>query len=209
MLIKGLYLLKKKDLKKASFMLTRAFHYDPLICLIYPDEIERRTYSPFLWEYLLLDGIRYGEVYAPTSKIEGTAKWLPPHKEHMNTWRSLRSGALTMARMALKQKDERALPMKKVARITNHITDLHKELVKKPHWYLANIGVDPKNQGKGFGSKLIKPMLERIEREGYPVFLETNFEGNVALYEHLGFEVIDKRSIPETDIVNWAMLKNI
>jgi hypothetical protein len=52
-------------------------------------------------------------------------------------------------------------------------------------------------------------MLERIEKEGYPVFLETNFEGNVALYEHLGFNVIDERIIPETDITNWAMLKDI
>ncbi len=209
MIIKDLYLLTKKDLKKASLVLTRAFHNDPLICLIYPDEEERRTYSPFLWEYLLRDGIRCGEVYAPTSNIEGTSKWLPPHKEHMSFWRSLRSGALKMGRMLSMQKDERVLPIRKIEEITKHITDLHKELVKKPHWYLANIGIDPEHQGKGYGSKLIKPMLERIEREKYPVFLETNFEGNVALYEHLGFKLIDERIIPETNITNWAMLKDI
>ena len=87
----------------------RAFHNDPLICLIYPDEEERRMYSPFLWEYLLRDGIRYGEVYSPSDKIEGTAKWLPPGKVHMNIWRSLRSGALKMGVMTSKQKDKRVL----------------------------------------------------------------------------------------------------
>jgi hypothetical protein len=50
-------------------------------------------------------------------------------------------------------------------------------------------------------------MLERIEKTGYPVFLETNFEGNVGLYEHLGFDLIDETKIPETEIVNWAMIR--
>lgn len=209
MFIKSLYLLKKKDLKKASLMLTRAFHNDPLICLIYPDEEERKLYSPFLWEYLLRDGIRYGEVYAPTSIIEGTAKWLPPRKEHMNIWRSLRSGALKMGMMVSKQRDERVLSIRKISEITDHILKLHKQLVPRPHWYLSNIGVDTEYQGKGIGSKLIKPMLKRIEDEGFPVFLETNFEGNVAIYEHFGFKVIDERILPETDIKNWAMLKDV
>ena len=208
MTIKDLYLLKKKDLKKASFVLTRAFHNDPLICLIYPNEEERKQYSPYLWEFILRDGIRYGEVFAPSDRIEGTAKWLPPGKEHMGIWRSLKSGTLTMARMMSKQKDERVLPMRKIAEITDNIAKLHKTLVTEPHWYLANIGIDPDFQGKGFGSNLLKPMLKRIEDEGYPIFLETNFERNVGLYEHLGFEAIDERIIPGTDIKNWAMLKD-
>ncbi len=207
MTIKDLYLLQKSDLKKASQVLTRSFHNDPLICLIFPNEEERVKYSPSLWEFLLRDGVRKGEVYAPSKNIEGTAKWLPPGKEHMGIWRSLRSGTLTMARMMSKQKDERVLPMRKIAEITDNITKLHKTLVKEPHWYLANIGIDTDYQGKGFGSKLLKPMLKRIKDEGYSVFLETNFEGNVGLYEHLGFEVIDERIVPETDITNWAMLK--
>ena len=79
--------------------------------------------------------------------------------------------------------------------------------MKEPHWYLANIGIAPEYQGKGFGSKLIKPMLERTAKEGYPVFLETNFEGNVGLYEHLGFEVLDETKILDTEIINWAMIR--
>ena len=79
--------------------------------------------------------------------------------------------------------------------------------MKEPHWYLSVIGVDPDHQGKGYGSKLIKPMLERIEKTGYPVYLETNFEGNVGLYEHLGFDLIDETKIPETEIMNWAMIR--
>ena len=57
------------------------------------------------------------------------------------------------------------------------------------------------------GRPKFNEMLKRIEKEGYPVFLETNFEGNVGLYEHLGFDLIDETKIPETEIVNWAMIK--
>ncbi|MHA1219819.1 MAG: GNAT family N-acetyltransferase [Candidatus Heimdallarchaeaceae archaeon] len=113
-----------------------------------------------------------------------------------------------MSIMASKQRDERVLSMRKIAEITDHITKLHKTLVNEPHWYLASIGVDPGHQGKGYGSKLIKTMLKRAENEDFPVFLETNFGENVPLYEHLGFEVIDERTVPDTDITNWAMLKD-
>ncbi|NPD87990.1 MAG: GNAT family N-acetyltransferase [Asgard group archaeon] len=106
-----------------------------------------------------------------------------------------------------KQKDERKLSPRRIEEITNKITQIHKELMKEPHWYLTNIGIDTEFQGKGYGSKLIKPMLERIEKERYPVFLETNFEGNVKLYEHLGFELIDETKVLDTELVNWAMVR--
>ena len=125
----------------------------------------------------------------------------------MGLWRTIRSGGLKMGVALAKQKDERSLPPGEIQRITNTITQIHKKLMKEPHWYLANIGVAPEYQGKGYASKLIKPMLERIDKTDYSVFLETNFEGNVGLYEHLGFEVIDETLIPETEIRNWAMIR--
>lgn len=205
--IDKLYTIQKKDVKLATDVLTRAFHEDPLICLVYPDSEERTKYSPFLWRYLIKDGLKCGTVYSPTNKIEGVAKWLPPGKEHMGIWRSIRSGALSMGWAMARQKDERKRSTKEIQQLTNIILKKHKEIMKEPHWYLANIGVDPKYQGKGFGSMLIKSMLEYIEKKGYPVYLETNFQGNVGLYEHLGFEVIDEMKIPETEITNWGMIK--
>jgi len=205
--LKDLYLVQKKDIDKAASVLTKAFHEDPLIKLIYPNQEERKQFTPTLWKFMTKDGVRYGEVYAPSDKIEGIAKWLPPSKESLGIWRTIVSGGLKMGVSLAKQKDKRTLSPRRIAQITDEIAKIHKELVKEPHWYLANIGIGPEYQGKGFGSKLIKPMLERIEKEGYPVFLETNFEGNVGLYEHLGFEVIDERKVLDTEIINWAMIR--
>ena len=207
MKLKELYLIQKKDVDEATTVLTRAFHEDPLIKLIYPNQDERKLFTPILWRFLTKDGLRYGEVYSPSDKIEGVAKWLPPGKEHMGMWRTILSGGLKMSMALAKQKDERKLSPRRIEQITSKITQIHKELVKEPHWYLANIGIAPEYQGKGFGSKLIKPMLERTAKEGYPVFLETNFEGNVGLYEHLGFEVLDETKILDTEIINWAMIR--
>lgn len=207
MVLKGLYLVQRKDIEKATMVLTRAFQEDPLVRLIYPNSEERMKFTPFLWRYLIKDGLKCGKVYSPTNKIEGVAKWLPPGKEHMGIWRSIRSGALSMGWAMSKQKDERKRSTREIQQLTDIILKKHKEIMKEPHWYLANIGVDPKYQGKGYGSALIKPMLEYIEKEGYPVYLETNFQGNVGLYEHLGFEVIDEMKIPETEIINWGMIK--
>jgi len=207
MVLEELYLIQKKDVEKATAVLTKAFHEDPLIKLIYPDPEERKRYTPILWKFLTKDGLKYGEVYSPTKEIEGVVKWLPPRKEYMGIWRTIRSGGLKMGMALTKQKDARKLSTRKIQKVTDNILRIHKELMKEPHWYLANIGVDPDHQGKGYGSKLIKPMLERIEKTGYTVFLETNFEGNVGLYEHLGFDIIDETKIPKTEIINWAMIR--
>lgn len=43
---------------------------------------------------------------------------------------------------------------------------------------------------KGLGSALMRPTLERCDREGLPAYLEASSERNAALYERLGFELI-------------------
>ena len=78
MVLENLFQIKKKDVDQATLVLTKAFHEDPLIQLIYPDPEERKIFSPILWSFMIKDGINYGEVYAPSNKIEGVAKWLPP-----------------------------------------------------------------------------------------------------------------------------------
>jgi ribosomal protein S18 acetylase RimI-like enzyme len=56
------------------------------------------------------------------------------------------------------------------------------------HYYFANIGVAPEAQGQGLGSRLMRPTLDRCDREGLPAYLEASSERNAALYERLGFQ---------------------
>ena len=88
-----------------------------------------------------------------------------------------------------------------------YIDTVHKRLAPFKHWFLQTIGVDPQFKGKGYAGKLLHAMFTRIDEEGLPCYLETLDETNVRLYEHFGFKVIEKSTIPETKLTNWAMLR--
>ena len=47
----------------------------------------------------------------------------------------------------------------------------------QPHWYLGILGTDTVHQGKGVGSALMQPILERCDAEGLPAYLESSREG--------------------------------
>jgi ribosomal protein S18 acetylase RimI-like enzyme len=61
---------------------------------------------------------------------------------------------------------------------------------EEPHWYLAMIGVDPAQQGRGYGSAILKESLRRCDEDGVLAYLESSNPKNVPLYERYGFEVM-------------------
>lgn len=70
---------------------------------------------------------------------------------------------------------------------------------KAPHWYLWMIGADPRRQGEGLGSALLKHRLALIDAKGETAYLESSNPKNVALYERHGFEAagtIRVRDVP-------------
>jgi ribosomal protein S18 acetylase RimI-like enzyme len=66
----------------------------------------------------------------------------------------------------------------------------------EPHYYLAILGVEPAAQGRGLGSQLLAPMLDRCDSEGVPAYLESSKESNVAFYERHGFRVTGEVPLP-------------
>jgi ribosomal protein S18 acetylase RimI-like enzyme len=83
-----------------------------------------------------------------------------------------------------------------------------KHHVPEPNYYLSILGVDPARQGRGIGSALMRPILERCDREDIPASLATNLERNVRLYERNGFRVVDEVPIPGTTIPTWFMRRD-
>ena len=60
----------------------------------------------------------------------------------------------------------------------------------EPHWYLPLMGVDPIQQGKGFGSALMQHALIPCDRDGGLAYLESTNPKNIPLYERHGFELM-------------------
>jgi predicted GNAT family N-acyltransferase len=50
-------------------------------------------------------------------------------------------------------------------------------------------------------------MLGRADREGKPVYLETQRPENVRIYERFGFHVVSDEAIPQIDLRNWGMAR--
>jgi ribosomal protein S18 acetylase RimI-like enzyme len=80
--------------------------------------------------------------------------------------------------------------------------------MERAHDYLWFIGVDPRMQGQGLGSILIKDRTNRLDAAGRCAFLQTATPRNVTLYHRHGFEVVaDYR--PDTDgPLIWAMWRD-
>jgi ribosomal protein S18 acetylase RimI-like enzyme len=81
--------------------------------------------------------------------------------------------------------------LKKFVSFYFRVEKAHIRIISRPHYYLELLGVDAQFQGKGYASKLVKPVLAHADRSRRYCYLETQNEKNVALYQHYGFEVVD------------------
>ena len=192
--------LKKSDVPRAAAVLGRAFADEILAAYFFPEEKRLAVAETFSALSLYLC-VKYGEVYTTSEHFEGVAAWSAPGTAPFNTWQSLQAVPLSIyIRFALAGGS-------RLSSLGAYIDDMHRKLAPFPHWYLQIIGVYPAHQGKGFSSRLIKPMLERIDKEGLPCYLETQTDKNVAIYEHLGFEVLHDELLPGTQLPVRCMLR--
>ena len=72
-------------------------------------------------------------------------------------------------------------------------------------YYLETIGCDPDFQGKGYGSAVIQPVLNRCDDNGLPAYLENTKENNLHFYERFGFHITDTFTIPKNGPSIWLM----
>jgi GNAT superfamily N-acetyltransferase len=167
--------------------LARAFNDDPVMSWVVPDDASRlrrleRGFGLFagrLW-------LRHDECYT-TDRGIGAAMWLPPGRWRVSIARQL--ALLPPVAAALGRHTLRLL------RATRAIEARHPD---DPHYYLAALGVEPEWQGRGFGAALMRPVLERCDRDRIPAYLEASTPRNRALYERHGFEVVEEMTVADS-----------
>jgi GNAT superfamily N-acetyltransferase len=69
---------------------------------------------------------------------------------------------------------------------------------KEPMTYLWFIGVEPTEQGKGIGSKLLQEVITHAETRQLPVYLETSTVKNLPWYESHGFKTYEQLDLTYT-----------
>jgi predicted N-acetyltransferase YhbS len=202
--------LTKSNIKFASETLAIAFRNEPIFATyLIPDLQERKKISPHLFEISLRYCISYGEIYATSPSLEGVALWLPSEKAEMTLWKIFRTSGLSFLKDVLIASKSQKEIYSRVMSFFDYASSLYKRYAPFPQWYLMFISVDPKFQGKGYCSKLMKPMLAKLDKEHLPCYLENGDERNVPIYEHLGFKVLEVAKIPGTEMKLWVMLRKI
>jgi ribosomal protein S18 acetylase RimI-like enzyme len=152
-----------------------AFARDPMARYWWPNPSEYlKSWQPFVLA-LGERGFDAGTVTA-TADFAAAAMWLPPN---------LGPDPERMASMELPG-DERKAALGDQLRA--EINRCHPE---GAYWYLWVIGVDPRRQGRGLGSALLKHTLAKVDEQGETAYLESSDPKNVPLYERHGFEVVD------------------
>lgn len=69
--------------------------------------------------------------------------------------------------------------------------------IKKDDLYIAELAIDESQRSKGYGTKVIKDVIDYAQKNGYKrVILDADFRNPKAkaLYERLGFKVYNKKS---------------
>jgi GNAT superfamily N-acetyltransferase len=184
-----------EDVPRLAQALGRAFHDDPGWSHLLPDPADRTERLRLFFATELRNvAMPQGGVWV-TDDLDGGAVWAPP-----GAWRVPVSITLREVRPMIRVLGRR-LPLALRSRL--RMEARHPKA--PPHWYLAVLGVDPTSQGRGLGSKLMHPVLERLDRESTPAYLEASTPRSRALYERHGFEVTGEMNLPANGPPIWLM----
>ena len=187
------HLVRPADVPAAAASLVRAFHDDPMLAYMFPDERTReRALLRFFKVQLRQTYLKRGLAYT-TEDCRSTALWMPP-----------RSGP-PPTRDVIAQLPMLLLLGRRAGAALRLVQLVESRHPKAPHYYLGGLGTDPQWQGRGLGSAVLGPVLDICDREGLPAYLESSKESNVAFYRRHGFEVVDEVSAPDGSVRLWLM----
>lgn len=182
------------DVRRLKVVLAEAFFDDPVFGWLMPEDGKRRAR---LRRYFGVDLRHYtlprGRVWT-SADLSGAALTLPPGK-----WRVPPHTTLLQGRAF-------ANHLSRAARIGAAMEWRHARELRGPHYYVRDIGVHPDMQGKGLGSALLRPTLDRCDRDGLPAYIEASSERSAALYERLGFQHVKELRVGGSPPL-WLMIR--
>jgi GNAT superfamily N-acetyltransferase len=182
----GIRLAEPDEVGAAAEALARAFYADPCWGHLLRDEGVRADRLLRYFEADLENLVPDHRDLWVTDDLSGAALWAPPGR-----W-DVPVGAAFREVPAMRRVFGRRLLL-----ATRALVQIVRRHPRRPeHWYLHYLGVVPERQGRGLGGMLMRPTLERCDRERLPAYLESSTERNRALYERNGFGVTDTFHMP-------------
>ena len=191
------------DLEPMAQVLSLSFSEDPLVSFILPNPKTRvKTVAKFFRAMGRLN-IRTGSAFGAGDPVEGVAVWSFPNKSSS----SASFGDLPAFLPVLFS--SYVIGVRRARSILNQIEDNHKKHASGPHYYLDNLGVIESARGRGLSSKLIRPFLQMADEQKVVAYTDTVTGSNVPLYEHFGFECVERNPVEGTGITVYALRRPV
>jgi GNAT superfamily N-acetyltransferase len=186
------------DVPAVGRSLARAFRDDPIFEWLLPGtDVEQRANRSERF-FATDTKIRVKEATAWCSGDRaGAALWAAPDR-----WRTSVPNGLRLAAAIA-----RSVRWRAPAALAS-LSRIERAHPKEPHWYLAVLGTDPDHQGRGIGTALIEPVLERCDTEGLASYLESSKESNIPYYERFGWKVQRELPLGPKAPSVWAMWRD-
>jgi ribosomal protein S18 acetylase RimI-like enzyme len=156
-------------------VLVRANWEDPAARWVWPDSQQFLTHFPSFVRALGGKAFAHGSAHY-VDGYTGAALWLPPDVHPDEN-----------ALIALLERTVSEQIQKDFFPVLEQMGRFHPS---EPHWYLPFVGVDPSQQGKGFGSALLQHILIQVDRDNMLAYLESSNPRNIPLYKRHGFELL-------------------
>ncbi|CAB4688156.1 MAG: GNAT family N-acetyltransferase [Actinobacteria bacterium] len=190
--------LPREKRPEAAAVLARAFQRDPAWQWVLPDARRRAAVLP--WLFASSFDVTEAELWTTAGTIRGLSRWMPPGRPPVKLGPAIR--ALVITPLRLRDATQRFFAYGRA------IDDLRTDAVPMPHWYLAGIGVEPGERGRGIGSALMQPGIDAAQMGGLPCALLTNNERNLSFYRTHGFEVVKQTRATRTGPKAWVLVRN-
>lgn len=183
------------DASRLSQALAAAFEEDPIFAWLLPNESQRFTRLVRFFDLELRHVVfGVGRVWSVAEGV-GASLELPPGGWRMPLGAQVAHGPAFLRAFGARLPRAMAL-----------LTLIERRHIREPHYYIPYIGVAPEAQGHGLGTALLRPTLDRCDREGLPAYLEATSERNAALYERLGFRHRGELRLASSPPL-WPMLR--
>lgn len=175
-------------------MLARAFHDDPVATWTCRPDVLRSSMLERFHGTRLRQLLPHGEVWSAPG-LTSAALWAPPEHWKTSPRQDIRLAACMLHPGLIARAPLIAMGMLGIERAHPRT---------EPHWYLAVLGTDPAQQGRGHGSAVLAPVLERCDSDQVGAYLESSKQRNIDFYARHGFRVTQELHLPRGPRV-WAM----
>lgn len=161
--------------KYVTASLVLAFINDPIMRWMYPDPYQYLAHFPRFVDAFGGKAFAQKTAYC-IDGYSGAALWFPPGVE---------PDVEPLIKLF-----EQSIFKSDLADMFAVLEQMEHYHIKESHWYLSLIGVDPTQQGKGYGSALIQQVTTQCDRHRIPAYVEASKPANVLFYERHGFQAI-------------------